>query len=169
MHYHPPKMDGIPDEDFEMYKDVVNGAYRLHDLMLQRLLQLAGPDTSVMLVFDHGFHSDHLRPKLTPRVPAGITVWHRPQGVFIASGESFCKDALVYGARLLDVTPTVLHYFGLPVGQDMEGRVLEDVFSAKRAVETIPSWESITGAVRKRVPLSDQENRALLHQFVALG
>jgi predicted AlkP superfamily phosphohydrolase/phosphomutase/tetratricopeptide (TPR) repeat protein len=169
MHYHPPKMDGIPDDDFEMYKDVVNGAYRLHDLMLQRLLQLAGPDTAVMLVSDHGFHSDHLRPKFTPRVPAGITVWHRPQGVFIASGEGFCKDELVYGARLLDITPTVLHYFGLPVGQDMEGRVLEDVFSEKHPIETIPSWESITGAVRKRVPLSDQENRALLDQFVALG
>lgn len=169
MHYHPPKMDGIPEEDFQMNKDVVNGAYRLHDLMLQRLLQLAGPDTAVMLVSDHGFHSDHLRPKFTPRVPAGITVWHRPQGVLVAYGEGFCKDELVYGARLLDITPTVLHYFGLPVGQDMEGRVLEDVFSEKRPIETIPSWESITGADRKRVPLSDQENRALLDQFVALG
>lgn len=169
MHYHPPKMDGIPDEDFQMYKDEVHGAYRLHDLMLQRLLHLAGPDTAVMLVSDHGFHSDHLRPKFTPRVPAGITVWHRPQGVVVASGEGFCKDEIVYGARLLDITPTVRHYFGLPVGQDMEGRVLEDVFSEKRPIETIPSWEPITGVVRKRVPLSDQENRALLDQFVALG
>ncbi|MFM8189200.1 MAG: tetratricopeptide repeat protein, partial [Pirellula sp.] len=169
MHYHPPKMEGIPDEDFQMYKDVVNGAYRLHDLMLQRLLQLAGPETAVVLVSDHGFHSDHLRPKFTPRVPAGITVWHRPQGVLVVSGEGFCRDELVYGARLLDVTPTVLHYFGLPVGQDMEGRVLEDVFIEKRPVETIPSWESTISKARKRVPLSDTENRALLDQFVALG
>ncbi len=169
MHYHPPKMEGIPDEDFEMYKDVVNGAYRLHDLMLQRLLQLAGPETAVMLVSDHGFHSDHLRPKFTPRVPAGITVWHRPQGVFVASGEGFSKDELVFGARLLDITPTVLHYFGLPVGQDMEGRVLEDVFAEKRDVESISSWESSSGMARTRVPLSETENRALLDQFVALG
>ncbi len=169
MHYHPPKMEGIPDEDFEMYKDVVNGAYRLHDLMLQRLLQLAGPETAVMLVSDHGFHSDHLRPKFTPRVPAGITVWHRPQGVFVASGEGFSKDELVFGARLLDITPTVLHYFGLPVGQDMEGRVLEDVFAEKRDVELISSWESSSGMARTRVPLSETENRALLDQFVALG
>lgn len=169
MHYHPPKMDGIPEDDFEMYKDVVNGAYRLHDLMLQRLLQLAGPETAVMLVSDHGFHSDHLRPKFTPRVPAGITIWHRPQGVFIASGKGFCKDELVFGARLLDITPTILHHFGLPVGQDMEGRVLEDVFTEKRDVESIPSWESSSGIARTRVPLSETENRALLDQFVALG
>ena len=169
MHYHPPKMDGIPEEDFEMYKEVVNGAYRMHDLMLKRLLELAGPDTSVMLVSDHGFHSDHLRPKFTPRVPAGITVWHRPQGVFVASGESFCKDELVFGARLLDITPTILHYFGLPIGQDMEGRVLEDVFREKRNVETIPTWEPAVGTQRPRAKLDEQENRALLDQFVALG
>jgi predicted AlkP superfamily phosphohydrolase/phosphomutase/tetratricopeptide (TPR) repeat protein len=169
MHYHPPKMEGIPEEDFEMYKEVVNGAYRMHDLMLKRLLELAGPDTSVMLVSDHGFHSDHLRPKFTPRVPAGITVWHRPQGVFVASGESFCKDELVFGARLLDITPTILHYFGLPIGQDMEGRVLEDVFREKRTVETIPTWEPAVGTERPRAKLDEQENRALLDQFVALG
>jgi hypothetical protein len=169
MHYHPPKMEGIPQDDFEMYKEVVNGAYRLHDLMLQRLLQLAGPETAVMLVSDHGFHSDHLRPKFTPRVPAGITVWHRPQGVIVVSGEGFCKDELVFGARLLDITPTILHHFGLPVGQDMEGRVLEDVFTEKRDVESIPSWESSSGTARTRVPLSQTANRALLDQFVALG
>jgi predicted AlkP superfamily phosphohydrolase/phosphomutase/predicted Zn-dependent protease len=169
MHYHPPKMDGIPEEYFEMYKEVVNGAYRMHDLMLRRLLELAGSNTSVMLVSDHGFHSDHLRPKFTPRVPAGITVWHRPQGVFVASGESFCQDELVFGARLLDITPTILHYFGLPVGQDMEGRVLEDVFSEKRSIEAIPTWEPAVGAVRPRAKLDEKENRALLDQFVALG
>jgi hypothetical protein len=169
MHYHPPRVDGIPEDDFEMYKEVVNGSYRLHDLMLQRLLQLAGPETAVMLVSDHGFHSDHLRPKFTPRVPAGITIWHRPQGVFVASGEGFCKDELVFGARLLDITPTILHHFGLPVGKDMEGRVLEDVFAEKRDVESIPSWESTSGIARTRVPLSETENRALLDQFVALG
>jgi predicted Zn-dependent protease len=169
MHYYPPKMDGIRQEDFEMYKDVVQGAYRLHDFMLRRLLELAGPDTAVMLVSDHGFHSDHLRPKFTPRVPAGITVWHRPQGVFVASGEGFRRDELVYGARLLDITPTVLHYFGYPVGQDMQGRVLEDIFSEKRSIQSIPTWEPSNGSHRPRARLGEKENKALLEQFVALG
>lgn len=109
MPYHPPRMAGIPEADFNLYKHVVAGAYRLHDLFLSRLVQLAGPDAAIVLVSDHGFHSDHLRPRFTPRVPAGITVWHRPQGVFIASGPGFARDGLVYGGRLLDVTPTILH------------------------------------------------------------
>lgn len=169
MHYHPPRMDGVPELDFERYQRVVDGAYRLHDLMMMRLISLAGPDTAVVLVSDHGFHSDHLRPKFTPRVPAGITVWHRPQGVFIASGPGFKKDELIYGARLLDVTPTILHYFGLPVGEDMEGRVLHEIFESARPVETIPSWEKPDGCTTPRPTLSEDANQAMLKQFVDLG
>ena len=170
MPYHPPRMEGIPEADFELYKQVVTGIYKLHDLFLCRLMQLAGPDTAIVLVSDHGFHSDHLRPKFTPRVPAGITVWHRPQGVFIASGAGFKRDELVYGARLLDIAPTILHWFGLPVGADMEGRVLEEIFDGpKRPVETVPTWETGDDSQRKRKSLGPGADKALLEQFVALG
>ncbi len=170
MPYHPPQMEGIPDEDFERYQHVVNGTYRAHDMMLQRLLQLAGPETAVMLVSDHGFHSDHLRPKFTPRVPAGITVWHREQGVYLAKGPGFKQTPEpIFGARLLDITPTVLHYFGLPVGEDMEGRVLTETFAGNEPVHTIPTWEDPNGRQQRRGSLSEEESEALLQQFVALG
>jgi predicted AlkP superfamily phosphohydrolase/phosphomutase/tetratricopeptide (TPR) repeat protein len=169
MHYHPPKMAGIPEDDFQLYQHVVNGAYRAHDLMLQRLLHLAGPETAVVLVSDHGFHSDHLRPKFTPRVPAGITVWHRSQGIFLAKGPGFQADAQVHGARLLDIAPTVLHYFGLPIGADMEGRVLSECFTGQRPVETIPTWETGESKTSARGSLTEEDSKALLEQFVALG
>lgn len=170
MPFHPPQMKGAPDADFALYKDVVNSAYRFHDLLLARLMQLAGPDTAIMLVSDHGFHSDHLRPTFTPRVPAGITVWHRPQGVFAAAGPGFKQDALIYGARLLDVTPTILTYFDLPVGQDMEGRVLREAFEEAPEVKTIPTWESESKPRPSQTSqLTDADNKALLQQFVDLG
>ena len=169
MPYHPPRMEGIPEADFELYKQVVNGIYRLHDLFLCRLVQLAGPDTAIVLVSDHGFHSDHLRPRFTPRVPAGITVWHRPQGVFIAGGPGFKQDELIHGARLLDVTPTILHWFGLPVGADMEGRVLEEAFASRRPVDTVPTWETADGLAKARRRPGEGTDKALLEQFVALG
>lgn len=169
MHYHPPQMEGIPDDDFDIYQHVVNGTYRAHDMMLQRLLQLAGPDTTVILVSDHGFHSDHLRPKFTPRVPAGITVWHRDQGVLMAKGPDIKPDSQVYGARLLDIAPTILHAFGLPVGDDMEGRVLTELFKENNAVQTIPTWEDADGQQKSRGSLSEEDSKALLDQFVALG
>jgi predicted AlkP superfamily phosphohydrolase/phosphomutase/tetratricopeptide (TPR) repeat protein len=169
MHYHPPKMEGIPEEDFQIYQHVVNATYRAHDMMLQRLLHLAGPDTTVILVSDHGFHSDHLRPEFTPRVPAGITVWHRNQGVLIAKGPGIAPGTDIHGARLLDIAPTVLHHFGLPIGADMEGRVLAELFSEKTPVESIPTWEDPSAAGKRRGSLSPEESKALLEQFVALG
>lgn len=169
MPYHPPRMEGVPEEDFESYHRVVEGAYRLHDLMLQRLLTLAGAETSVMLVSDHGFHSDHLRPKFTPRVPAGIAVWHRQQGVFVASGPGFKQDELLFGARLLDIAPTILHHFGLPVGEDMEGRVLEEIFSESQPVRSITTWEQPGRASMPRTEFAENGKDALLRQFVDLG
>ncbi len=169
MPYHPPRMAGIPEGDYELYQHVVSGIYRLHDLFLRRLVKLAGPDAAVMVVSDHGFHSDHLRPKFTPRVPAGITVWHRPQGVFAAAGPGFKRDELVYGARLLDIAPTILHWFGLPIGADMEGRVLTEVFTDRRPVETIPTWERPAAERPARMGLGETADKALLEQFVALG
>jgi predicted AlkP superfamily phosphohydrolase/phosphomutase/tetratricopeptide (TPR) repeat protein len=169
IHYHPPQMAGIPDEDFEIYQHVINATYRAHDMMLQVLLQKAGPDTTVILVSDHGFHSDHLRPKFTPRVPAGITVWHRNQGVLLAKGPDIKPNSQVYGSRLLDIAPTILHAFGLPVGDDMEGRVLTELFEKNEAVKTIPTWEDPDGKKQSRGSLSEEESQALLEQFVALG
>ena len=169
MHYHPPRMEGVPEKDFALYRDVVHATYRLYDLFLRRLLHFAGPDGAVMVVSDHGFHSDHLRPRFTPNVPAGITVWHRPQGIFAARGPGFRADELVFGARLLDVAPTILSYFGLPAGRDMDGRVLEEAFIERRPPDLVDTWEDPGGIERERSSADDPSNRAVLEHFVALG
>ena len=128
MDYHPPRRESVPEQKFEIYKDVVNGAYKFHDMMLERLLQLAGPDTTVLLLSDHGFHSDHLRPRYMPKAGAGPAVSHRPFGVICMAGPHIRQDERIYGATLLDITPTVLTLLGLQVGDDMDGRVLVEAF-----------------------------------------
>ena len=47
----------------------------------------------------------------------------------------------MFGATVLDVAPTVLTWFGLPFGDDMEGRVLLESFGAAPEVTRVPSWE----------------------------
>ena len=86
MRYHPPRLDWVDEDDYEMYKDVVAGGYILHDIMLGRLLKAAGDEANVMLVSDHGFQPDHLRPRHIPREPAGPAVQHRHYGVFAMKG-----------------------------------------------------------------------------------
>jgi predicted AlkP superfamily phosphohydrolase/phosphomutase/tetratricopeptide (TPR) repeat protein len=172
MHYHPPRMEGIPEDRYEIYKEVVNGAYRFHDMMLETLLELAGPDATVLLVSDHGFHSDHLRPRGIPAEPAGPAIQHRPFGIICIKGPHVQQDERIYGATLLDVTPTILTFFGLPVGADMDGRVLVQAFEEAPEVARIPSWEQEAGECGMHpadLRMDPAAAQAVLQQFVALG
>ncbi len=172
MHFYPPRMEGIPEDQFEIYKDVVSGAYRFHDMMLQTLLELAGPEATVLLVSDHGFHSDHLRPRGIPAEPAGPAVQHRQFGIVCAKGTQFKQDERIYGATLLDITPTILTLFGLPVGADMDGRVLVQAFEKPPDIRRIPSWEQETGECGMHpadLRIDPVAAQAVLQRFVALG
>jgi predicted AlkP superfamily phosphohydrolase/phosphomutase/tetratricopeptide (TPR) repeat protein len=172
MNYHPPRMEGLPEERYEIYKDVVRGAYRFHDMMLDTLLQLAGPEATVILVSDHGFHSDHLRPRGIPKEPAGPAVQHRPFGIFCMKGAHIKQDERIYGATLLDVTPTLLTLFGLPVGEDLDGRVLAQAFEEPPTITRIPSWEDEPGECGMHAAdlrMDPTTAQAVLQQFVALG
>lgn len=133
MEYHPPAMSHVGGEDAATYGYVVRGVYRFHDLMLGRLLELAGPDTTVLLVSDHGFYSDHLRPPVAQHTTDPLekfgksmnpVAWHAQQGVFVAAGPALKQDELIHGTTLLDLAPTVLMLLGLPVPDDMDGRAL---------------------------------------------
>ncbi len=172
MPYHPPKLEWIKEEDFAMYKDVVKGAYRFHDMMLERLLELAGPDTTVILCSDHGFESGSQRPRGTPREPAGPAAWHRQYGIFVMAGQGIQKDERIYGASLIDIAPTVLTLFDLPIGQDMDGRPLLEAFEEIPEVKTIPSWEQVTGESGMHTgeeQLDPVQANELMQQFAALG
>jgi len=172
VNYHPPQQGGISDADFEIYSEVVSGAYRLHDLFLGRLIRLAGPETTVVLLSDHGFHSDHLRPKHIPHDPVGPTVQHRDHGVLVIAGPETVKDERIYGAGLLDIAPTVLTLLGLPVGRDMPGRVLVDAFAGEPEVCRISSWEDVDGdsGMHPRGFIAPSRDQSLvLEHFAALG
>jgi len=145
MNFYPPKLRNVTDEQFELYQEVVKSAYRFHDMMLERQLKLAGPDATVILVSDHGFHSDHMRPTFLSDEPAAPAQQHRNFGVICMKGPGIKKDERIYGASLLDVTPTILSLFGLPVGEDMDGKPLVQAFENQTGVKRIESWERVEG------------------------
>ncbi len=172
MPYHPPRLEWVPEDDFEMYKGVIRGAYRFHDLMLARLLELAGPETTVILCSDHGFESGAQRPRGTPREPAGPAIWHRQYGIFVIAGPGIKQDERIYGASLIDIAPTVLTLFDLPIGEDMDGRPLLEVFETPPEVKTIPSWEKVPGESGMHSGEQEMDRRQaqeLMQQFAALG
>jgi len=172
MRYHPPRQSWISARDFELYCNVVSMAYQYHDQMLGELMVKAGEGTTVMLISDHGFHPDHLRPASIPDIPAGPAIEHRNYGIFALHGPGVCKNETVHGASVLDVTPTVLHLFGLPVGEDMDGKVLSQVLVDPARVETVASWENVPGEDGRHSAGAQFDAVAAheaLEQMIALG
>jgi predicted AlkP superfamily phosphohydrolase/phosphomutase/tetratricopeptide (TPR) repeat protein len=172
MRYHPPRQPQIPERDFELYHNVVSAGYRFHDQMLGALLARIGPETRVVLMSDHGFHPDHLRPRSIPQIPAGPAIEHRDFGVLALAGPGIRKDELLHGASVLDITPTVLQMFGLPIGEDMDGKILTGAFEEPPHIATIPSWEDVAGQDGRHPPhtrLDPEAARESLEQLVALG
>jgi tetratricopeptide (TPR) repeat protein len=171
MHLHPPKMDQVSQEEFDAYQHCMIGIYRFHDMLLDTLLQLAGPETAVILMSDHGYYNDHLRPN--PREGmAGPTDWHRPFGIFAASGPTIRGGARVYGASILDIVPTILQVLGLPAAYDMPGRVLAEALSEPALIDRIESWEEIdgeSGMHAEELRADPAESQVLLERLVALG
>ncbi|MCH8331037.1 MAG: tetratricopeptide repeat protein [Bacteroidetes bacterium] len=172
MKFHPPQLPGIPDDLFNIYKDVVVSGYKFHDMMLERLLKLAGDDITVMVISDHGFHSDHLRPLSLPKEPAAPALEHSPFGIYVLKGDHILEDERIYGASVLDITPTLLNLFGLPVGEDMDGKVLVQIFKEQVQPEVIPSWEDVDGnsGMHENTKASSiEESEEVLQQLVDLG
>ncbi|MEZ6097195.1 MAG: alkaline phosphatase family protein [Pirellulaceae bacterium] len=174
MRYHPPKLDSVRQADFDLYKNVINTAYQLHDMMLGRLLELIDEETAVIVMSDHGFHPDHLRPNIIPSEPAGPAIEHRDHGIFVMAGPGICRDQLITGMTLLDIAPSILHYLGYPVGEDMDGRVIQSLFEVKQPVVTIPSWDTVgpppESFLSDNIDVDDHEaNQRGLKQLVELG
>ena len=176
MPYHPPAQAGIDEKDAAIYGEVVRGCYRFHDMMLAGLLQAAGPDTTVLIVSDHGFYNDHQRPMGSPQHPSGPTISHRPFGVLAMHGPGLRQDERIYGAGLLDVAPTVLSLFGLPAGEDMPGRVWREAVADPewQPPARIPTWEDVPGDAglhppEDRAARDPEAERAALQQLVELG
>ena len=178
--YHPPAMTHVSAEDAEIYGAVFTGIYRFHDMMLGRLLELVGPETTVILLSDHGFYSDHLRPYVREhtRDPSekigperNPTAWHRPQGVFVAAGQGIKRDELIHGATLLDIAPTILTLLGLPVADDMDGTVLTRIFQEPTEVARIASYEPPhpQDGMHRDVPAEDLDPWAARQALVQLA
>lgn len=172
MKYFPPRRPEIPEKDYEDFKDVVEAGYRFHDMMLQRTLELIDENTTVILLSDHGFYSDHQRPLYIPKEPSGPAVEHSPYGIFVISGPGIKKNHPISGASIIDITPTILYHAGLPIGKNMEGKVLYQCFENPVLANFIDSWENVPGDSGRHNPLLREDPWAAqeaLQQLVELG
>jgi tetratricopeptide (TPR) repeat protein len=144
MPFHPPRQPHISEADFAMYQQGLSVVYQLHDMMLGRLIELAGQDTTIIVISDHGFKTGMGRCDKSPIQSIEATIAsHDSQGIVVMRGPHIIADDTIEGTTVLDIAPTILTLLGLPVAADMDGRPMHGAFDVPVTVDCIPSWDHV--------------------------
>ena len=66
---------------------------------------------------------------------------HRDEAIFVAAGPTVATGGTLEGGRIVDVAPTILSLLGVPVPPEMDGRALEEIFTAEASAAGIEPAE----------------------------
>lgn len=103
--------------------------YKKEDIYTGKYLSQA-PD--IVILPNEGYEIYHRRnvDKIWDFSPEedGWSGIHKLHGIFLAHGPDIKQNANIEGARIIDLAPTILHMYGVPIPRDMDGRVLTEIF-----------------------------------------
>ncbi|MFT4537741.1 MAG: putative AlkP superfamily phosphohydrolase/phosphomutase [Planctomycetota bacterium] len=140
--------ESVMDEaESEFFGEVVRDYYRFADSAIGELLQAYGGEVTTFVVADHGMTTllqlDQKQQEASSwsELPllTGDHALGNP-GVFIAHGPGIRSNAnsgktdggpsaLGISGRIIDIAPTLLAFLGIPIGRDMNGSALSEVFA----------------------------------------
>jgi len=136
---HPGEV-GFPVSQTEsrVFGATVERYYEYADEMLGELVDDFGEGT-ILVCSDHGFEG----PK-PGQLPGGIND-HGPIGILVITGDAFRDGVRIPERSVKDITPTLLALLGMPIGDDMDGAVIEEAFEPRflreHPVANIPTHE----------------------------
>ncbi|HXV76231.1 MAG TPA: tetratricopeptide repeat protein, partial [Candidatus Polarisedimenticolaceae bacterium] len=173
MHFSEPRLAGVDAADVRRFGRAVERAYAYQDRLLGELLQAAAPETTVIVLADHGFLNGPDRPPgETADVEDKPGRWHRRFGAFVAAGPPIEPGRLA-PVSLLDVAPTTLYLAGLPVPNDMDGRVLDELirpeFRDRFPVTRIATYEIPPRATGVEHAAVSPAEREMIESLRSLG
>ena len=68
--------------------------------------------------------------------PKKWTGVHKREGILIVKGPGIHKGAEMENVSILDLAPTILHMFNMPIPKDMDGRLLMEIFQNHATIAT---------------------------------
>ncbi|MBU0639747.1 MAG: alkaline phosphatase family protein [Planctomycetes bacterium] len=182
---HPPSAAEVA-----AFRDLVPAYYVHVDRVIGELRQLTGDEMTIVVVSDHGMHPVNQDWVYGPddRGKLLISAHHQqaPAGVLIAAGPgiqymtmpkplpTLGKADLPTVASVYDVAPTLLALLGLPIGRDMDGKVLDDLLEpavlAAHPIQYVPTHDTREWlAARPQVPQELPDTQQREEQLRALG
>jgi predicted AlkP superfamily phosphohydrolase/phosphomutase len=135
------------------------------DLFPDARLQDAAPDLLLEPArwSDHlitGYPSDPLVRSIPPERGYGT---HTPDGVLALAGPGIRQGLELSPARIIDVVPTLLAAWQLPISAEVDGRVLQEAFATPREVRRLEV------EVGEPAALDAEESEEILARLRALG
>lgn len=137
-----PESGPSPTErEIEVFGEVIARYYEYADEIVGEFLDLVDDRTTLIVTSDHG----HSGPKQRGDSYAWGIAMHDPTGFLALYGKDIAGGQELARASVLDITPTILALCGLPVAEDMDGKVLEDAidpgFLERHPVASIATYE----------------------------
>ena len=149
MRYAVPRAFGdVSDEERLRHGRVLEQYYAYLDGIVGRAMASLGPDDLLLVVSGFGMEPLSLGKRVLERVIGDpeLSGSHEraPDGFVMAYGRHVAKGNLLR-ASVVDIAPTVLYYFGLPIARDLDGFARTDIFTRAftedRPITFIPFYE----------------------------
>jgi tetratricopeptide (TPR) repeat protein len=173
-HFLPPKMSFVSDADYQRFHDAVPNFYAWQDELLGELLREAGAHTVAMVLSDHGFRVGDDRPNFPPSTRGQPEEWHRDWGIVVVHGPGI-EAIRLPPSSIFDIAPTLLYLAGLPLADDMPGRLLTGAFDPTLLHSRHPSRTKSYEIVGTRfehaaaAPADPEVMREMMANLKALG
>ncbi len=143
----PQAFGDVSDDERRRYGRILEQYYAFLDGQIGHLLESLGPSDVLLVVSGYGMEPLSPGKRLLERLVgnARISGTHEraPDGFLLAYGADVQPGRLPR-ASVLDLAPTILYFFGLPVGRDMDGfartELFRESFTSERPVTYIPSY-----------------------------
>ena len=144
----PASFGDVSDDERRRFGRVLDDYYGVVDDLVGDALARLGPDDLLVVVSGFGMEAQTPGKRLLERVvgdPRFSGTHERgPDGFLLAYGAAVAPGRPVRGT-IVDVAPTLLYFFGLPVARNMDGYARTDVFTrdfnAQRTITFIPAYE----------------------------
>ncbi|HEX4956264.1 MAG TPA: alkaline phosphatase family protein [Thermoanaerobaculia bacterium] len=143
--------EGLREREYLVAEEALRAYYVQLDGLLENLWQRQEGPTLLVLVSAYGVEGAsgwrRVRAALIEEKALEGYVDRAPPGLFLLYGEGVRPAGRIAEATLVDLQPTLLYALGLPIGRDLAGKLLRDVYPAEelssRPQTFVASYEAL--------------------------
>jgi predicted AlkP superfamily phosphohydrolase/phosphomutase len=142
----PRALGDVSDEERQQFGPVLDRAYAAIDSEIGAAIERQSPGDLLLVISGFGMQPvgpiKHLTGRVLRDPDVSGTHDNAPDGFLLAYGTAVAAGRKQRGS-IVDVTPTILYFLGLPIGRDMDGFARADLFTraftSERPITFIPS------------------------------